>query len=353
MPAPLPVFDGHNDVLLRLNGLDDPAPERAFIEGRPGGHLDLPRARAGGFAGGLFAIFVPSLEEGPGVDALMSEPPYDIPLPPGLDLTPAQRTTVRMASILFRIERASDGAVKVCRTVADIRASIDAGALAAVLHIEGAEAIDPDFQMLEVLHQAGLRSLGLVWSRNNLFGGGVPFRYPSSPDIGPGLTDLGRELVRRCNALKVLVDTSHLTERGFWDVAEVTDAPLVASHSNAHAVCAHSRNLTDRQLAAIRESGGLVGVNFATGFLRADGRRDPDTPLDDVVRHVDHLIEHAGLDCVGIGSDFDGATVPAAIGDASGLPNLIEALRRRGYDDASLRKIAHENWLRVLERTWA
>jgi membrane dipeptidase len=207
--------------------------------------------------------------------------------------------------------------------------------------------------MLDVLHAAGLRSLGPVWSRPNLFGDGVPFRFPSSPDIGGGLTDLGRELVRRCNHLNILVDLSHLTEQGFWDVAKVTDAPLVASHSNAHAVCPHSRNLTDRQLAAIRESGGLAGVNLATGFLRADGRRDADTPLADVVRHVDHLVEHLGIDGVGIGSDFDGATVPAPIADAAGLPELIAALRQRGYDEPSLRKIAHENWLRVLERTWA
>ena len=352
MSAPLPVFDGHNDVLLRLHMLQG-EPERAFLEGRGSGHLDLPRMRQGGFAGGLFAIFVPSLDEGPGADALMEGATYDIPLPPELEPTRAQRATVHMASLLFRIERASAGRVKVCRNVADIRATMEAGVVATVLHVEGAEAIDSEFHMLDLLHAAGLRSLGPVWSRPNLFGDGVPFRFPSGPDIGGGLTELGRDLVRRCNRLKILVDLSHLTEQGFWDIAKVTDAPLVASHSNAHAVCAHSRNLTDRQLAAIRESGGLAGVNLATGFLRPDGRRDPNTPLDDVIAHVDHLVEHLGIDGVGIGSDFDGATVPAAIGDAAGLPNLIDALRRRGYDDGSLRKIAHENWLRVLERTWA
>jgi membrane dipeptidase len=136
-------------------------------------------------------------------------------------------------------------------------------------------------------------------------------------------------------------------------VAALSDAPLVASHSNAHALCPHSRNLTDRQLDAIRASGGLVGVNFATSFLRPDGRRDPNTALSDVVRHVDHLIGRLGEDGVGLGSDFDGATVPAPIGDAAGLPHLADALREAGYGEALLRKVVWENWLRVLGATWA
>ena len=117
-----------------------------------------------------------------------------------------------MASILIRIEREANGRVRICRTVEDIRHCMDAGVLAAVLHIEGAEAIDPEFETLDVLHQAGLRSLGPVWSRPNAFGHGVPFRCPSSPDTGPGLTDLGKELIRACNRLKILIDLSHLNE---------------------------------------------------------------------------------------------------------------------------------------------
>lgn len=351
MNAPTPVFDGHNDVLLRLLGLGD-HPEAAFLEGRRGGHLDLPRMREGGFAGGLFAIFAPS--DSPGrADELMRDPPYDVPLPDPPELARAQRLTLHMAAILLRIERESDGQVKICRNADEIRTAIQAGVVAAVLHIEGAEAIDPDFQMLDVMHEAGLRSLGPVWSRPNIFGHGVPFRFPSTPDIGPGLTDLGRELVRRCNRLKVMIDLSHLNEKGFWDVAGLTDAPLVASHSNAHTISPHSRNLTDKQLAAIRESGGLVGVNFATSFIREDGRRDMNTSLDQLVRHVDHLIVHVGVDGVGIGSDFDGATIPAGINDARGLPQLVRAMGRSGYDEPTLRKICHENWIRVLEQTWA
>lgn len=349
--SPVPVFDGHNDVLLRLMRRSGRHPERAFLEGESIGHLDLPRMRQGGFAGGLFAIFVPS-EEDASVDDLMARPQYDIPLPGLVPLTEGQRVTLHMASILFRIEQASQGEVKVCRSATDIRSCIGNGVLATVLHIEGAEAIDPDLHMLDVLHQAGLRSLGPVWSRPTIFGHGVPFRYPGTPDTGPGLTERGQALVKACNRMKILIDLSHINERGFWDVARLSDAPLVASHSNVHAICPHTRNLTDKQLDAIRESRGLVGVNFATAFIRPDGRRDADTPLIEMIRHIDHLIEKVGVDGVGFGSDFDGATVPLEIGDARGLPRLVEAMGKHGYDDATIRKICAENWISVLERTW-
>src|SRR5690606_31073650 len=125
------------------------------------------------------------------------------------------------------------------------REAMQNGAVAAIFHIEGAEAIDTDLATLDVLHAAGLRSLGIVWSRSNAFGHGVPFRFPATPDIGPGLTDAGKDLVKACNRLKILVDLSHLNEKGFRDVAAISDAPLVASHSNVHAICEHARNLTD------------------------------------------------------------------------------------------------------------
>src|SRR5207248_6447205 len=126
----------------------------------------------------------------------------------------------------------------------------------------------------------------LVWSRPNAFAWGVPFEFPASPDIGPGLTEAGRELVRACNRLGILVDLSHLNEAGFWDVASLTDGPLVATHSNAHVLCPSTRNLTDRQLDAIAESGGIVGVNFGVGFLTDEGSNDPAAPMTEIVRHV-------------------------------------------------------------------
>jgi len=354
MPAPhVPVFDGHNDALLRLMRSSHPRPEEAFLAGEPLCHLDLPRARAGGFAGGLFAIYVPDPDLGGAeVDAMMARPRYDIPLPPMLEPGYARDAALSMMAILLRLERASAGALTICRSRADIEAAMTSGSLAAVAHIEGAEAIDPDLRTLEVFHAAGLRSLGPVWSRPTIFGNGVPFRYPSGPDIGEGLTERGRALVKACNRLRIMVDLSHLNERGFWDVARLSDAPLVATHSNAHAVCHHARNLTDEQLGAIAESRGMVGVNFATSFIRPDGRRDPATPLSMLIDHIDHLVAEVGIDGVGLGSDFDGATVPDAIGDAGGLQRLVQALAARGYAGEALEKLCWRNWVRVLGETW-
>jgi membrane dipeptidase len=224
--------------------------------------------------------------------------------------------------------------------------------MAAVLHIEGAEAIDAGLRSLEVLHAAGLRSLGPVWSRPNIFGHGVPFRFPSSPDTGPGLTAAGKDLVRFCNERQIAIDLSHLNERGFWDAAEISNAPLIATHSNAHALCASSRNLTDTQIAAIGKSGGMIGLNYANGFLREDGKWNADTPFETLLRHLDHMIAIAGEDSVGLGSDFEGARIPAVIGTVLGLPAFQEAMRAHGYGAAKIRKICFENWLRVLERTW-
>ena len=349
MTEPIPVFDGHNDVLLRLLKSHAGSAESAFIEGTATGHLDLPRARQGGFVGGMFAIFPPSPHSHGSIDRMQGGS-YTVPLPPELGLAEAQASTIAMASILLRLERA--GGLSVCRSVAEIRAAIAGNSLAAVFHIEGCEAIDTEFRSLDLLYAAGLRSLGIVWSRPNAFGHGVPFTFPSTPDTGPSLTNAGRELVRVCNERRILIDLSHLNEKGFWDVAELSTAPLVATHSNAHSVCPHARNLTDRQLDAIRESRGVVGLNFATAFLRPDGSMNADTGLEVMVRHVDALIERLGEDGVALGSDYDGATVPAAIKDAAGLPRLFEALRAHGYDEPLLRKIGTGNWLGVLERTW-
>jgi membrane dipeptidase len=166
------------------------------------------------------------------------------------------------------------------------------------MHMEGCEAIDRDFAALEVFHTAGLRSLGPVWSRNNIFGHGVPFAYPMSPDTGPGLTEAGFDLIRACNRLGILIDLSHITEKGFWDVARTTDQPLIASHSNVHALTPVARNLTDRQMDAIKESKGLVGLNLAVTMLRADGSDDVNTPMTDMIRHVDYMVERMGIDCV-------------------------------------------------------
>jgi membrane dipeptidase len=352
---PIPVFDGHNDVLLRLHEKGG-----SFFERSSDGHIDLPRAREGGLAGGFCAVYVPSqmpesyadLDVEARARAAAAAFSDEATMPPTPDLAASQRIALAMVARLFRIEAESGGQVRVVRTTSELETCIREGIFAIVLHFEGAEALDPEGDALEVLYRAGLRSIGPVWSRPNAFGRGVPFRFPHAPDTGSGLTEAGRELVRSCNRLGVMIDLSHLNEQGFWDVARLSTAPLVATHSNVHAICPSPRNLTDKQLAAIKESDGMVGLNFHVGFLRPDGESKADTPLEVMVQHIDHLVEHLGIERVGFGSDFDGATMPRAIGDATGLPRLLEALRTRGYDEADLRRLAHGNWVRVLRATW-
>ncbi|NHB78306.1 dipeptidase [Rhodobacter calidifons] len=353
MSAPVPVFDGHNDLVLKIAAAGA-ARDRLWLQGDGAGHLDLPRMLSHGFAGGFFAVYIPSPETADvaAYHTLMDNPPYDLPLPALIDHGTAQPVAVEMLGHLLWMERASEGRFRWCRSAAGIRAAMAEGVVAGVLHFEGAEPIGPDLDALHLFHAMGLRSLGPVWSRPTIFGHGVPFRFPSTGDTGPGLTDLGKALVRECNALRIMVDLSHMTEAGFWDVARLSDAPLVATHSNAHAVTPSSRNLSDRQLRAIGESGGMVGLNFATCFLRPDGRESPEMTLDPVMRHIEHLLRLAGEDCVGLGSDYDGATTPQDMGGVEGLPVLIQAMRDMGLGDALIDKIAHGNWLRLLERTW-
>ncbi len=345
------IIDGHNDVLLRLSEAGDQA-ESMFFQRGSSGHMDLPRAREGGLGAGFFAVYVPDPAETKDSVTSAAATYQSQPAAP-LPVDYATHAAMAQMAVLFRLEERSCGQLKVVRTADEMEQCLRSGVLGAVLHMEGAEAIDADLAALRVFFEAGLRSLGIVWSRPNAFGHGVPFRYPSSPDTGPGLTDTGRVLVRECNRLGVLVDLSHLNERGFWDVAGLSTAPLVATHSGAHGVCATSRNLTDRQLDAIRESGGIVGMNFAVCFLRPDGLNSQDTPLDVMVRHLDYLVQRLGIDHVGLGSDFDGAVVSESLGDVAGLPRLLDALRAAGFGERDLAKLAHENWLRVLRATWS
>lgn len=344
----IPFFDGHNDTLLRL--LDDARPDKVelFTKGMAEAHIDLPRAREAGMVGGFFAMFPPPLKTN--LASVAASPTSSGGrLPPELDIAEAQRSTNAMAALLFRLERA--GALQVCRSEGELRAAIAAGRLAAIYHHEGAEAIDTDLNALEVLYAAGFRSLGITWSRANAFGTGVPFKHGADPDIGPGLTDAGKELVRVCDRMGIMIDLSHLNAAGFRDVASISTKPLVATHSNVHAICASTRNLVDWQLAAIRETGGVVGLNYATGFLRPDGKMEPDMEIELMVRHIEALLEALGEDGVALGSDFDGATMPAPIKDVTGVPKLLQALLDKGFGETLVRKIALENWLSLVGRT--
>src|SRR5918911_1828894 len=335
------IIDGHNDALLRVRGSGG-----SLLERTDEGHLDIPRAREAGLAAGFFAVFVPGEDR---IDwAAVADPPYELPLSPAVEPDRAALEAAAMADLLV----AAEGPLHVVRTAEELERCVAEGPLGAILHLEGAEPIEPDLSNLDGWYERGLRSIGLVWSRPNAFATGAPFRYPGSADAGPGLTRAGRALVDACARLGILLDVSHLNTRGLRGVLRRARGPVVATHSNAHAVCPASRNLTDAELRAIAATGGVVGITFSVAMLRPDGRFDTRTPIADVVRHVDHVAAVAGIDHVALGSDFDGAVIPDEIGDVTGLPRVLEALRAAGCDDEALRKIAHGNWLRVLREVW-
>lgn len=323
------VADGHADTLLRLwSG------ERTLRERSDKGHIDLPRLAEGGVDVQFFACYI---EEEHKPDR-------------GL------RRAMQLVDLFHReLEANRDRMMPVLRA-ADFDAAQAAGKVGAVLSIEGGEAIGDDLSALRNLHRLGLRSLGLVWNQRNLIADGV-----GETRTHGGLTNFGVEVVKECNRLGVLVDVSHLTDEGFWDVLATTSKPIIASHSNSRAVCGHRRNLTDEQVKALAKNGGVMGMNFAPGFLvdlnvKAETveeyRRQiaGKTSAESIVRHIDHLIDLVGPDHVALGSDFDGTrAVPDGLSDVSHLPVLTEALVARGYSDEVIEKVLGRNLRRVFE----
>ncbi|HEY8496697.1 MAG TPA: dipeptidase [Limnochordales bacterium] len=307
------VVDAHCDTVLRLvNGgsLDDP---------EPAGHVDLPRLVAGGVDLQIFALWVDARQRRGGF-------------------------TVRCLELLEAVERevaAHPDRLQLILTRRDLEAARAAGKIGVLLSIEGGEALEGSLAALRAFYRLGVRALGLTWNGRNELADGC-----GDADSGGGLTAFGRRVVQEMNRLGMVVDVSHLSERGFWDVLEISQHPIIASHSNARAVCDHRRNLYDAQIRALAERGGVMGMNFCPEFLRSDG---PAT-LDDVVRHIDHIVNLVGPDHVGLGSDFDGIdSTPIGLEDVSRLPALTEALLARGYDEASVAKILGGNFLRVFQ----
>ena len=351
MNAPLRIIDGHNDTLTRIFPPADDTTQ-SIVDRDGEGHIDLQRARRGGLAGGFFAVFIPggfakgaiTANDGTTLEAGCGEP--------------VEHNTARLQTdgVLDRMDamlESNADRIRLVRTVDELETCIHNDVMALILHYEGVEMFSEDLRELEADHARGLRSLGPVWSRSNAFAHGVPFAFPCTPDIGPGLTEAGRELVRRCNAMNIMLDVSHMNYRGFMELADLTTAPVIATHCGAHAICNSSRNLLDDQLDVIRDTDGLVGVNFHVGFLRPDGADDANTPLTVIADHLDYMVDRMSIDHVAIGSDFDGATMPEPMGDCAGLPTLLDVLRDRGWCDKSLHALAHGNWMRVLRATWS
>ncbi len=212
----------------------------------------------------------------------------------------------------------------------------------AILSIEGGEALVGSLDRLSLFYDMGVRLITLTWNYANEIAEGV------CEDSGRGLTEFGRKAVAAMEDMGILIDVSHLSEKGFWDVVEHTKYPFVAFHSNAKSLCGHPRNLTDQQISTMIERNGCIGVNFYPLFLQDNGKAEQ----CHILSHVDHILELGGEDCIGFGSDFDGVSfLPDKISGTESMKNIAEALQKRGYSDFLVDKICFGNFYRVFCET--
>ena len=306
------VFDGHCDTIqqILLGG------KRRLGERSSEGHLDLPRMRDGGVTAQIFAVFIPTGH-----------------------LPQATHLSLRMIAQMYEEIDANGEATILAKSAADVERAKASDQVAAILGLEGAEPLKGDLGLLRAHYELGVRNIGVTWSRRNEAGDGV-----LETRTGGGLSSFGVQLVEACNDLGIMVDIAHLSERGVRDVLELTQAPLIASHANAYALCPVDRNLSDSILEAVAARGGVVGVTFVSGFIHLE---PASASLGGLLDHVDHIVGVAGINHVGLGSDFDGCAPPADLRDVTCMPRVTEGLLERGYNDDEVRKILGGNFLRV------
>ncbi len=231
--------------------------------------------------------------------------------------------------------------IMLCRNYNDITKALSQGKIAAMLSIEGGEALQGDLGALRNFYRLGVRSICLTWNYRNEIADGV-----KDADTGGGLTPFGRKLIREMNQLNMLVDLSHISERGFWDVIETTSKPIIVSHSNARKICSHPRNLFDEQITAVAKNGGVIGINLYPEFLNNDGK----ATIKDVIKHIEHIVSLAGPDHIGLGADFDG--IEKTPDDICGVENIniiFEHLGKLNYSDEIIEKLAGENFIRLIK----
>jgi membrane dipeptidase len=281
------------------------------------GHIDVPRLVEGGVTCQVFAI---SGERG-------RVPSHSL------------RTALEMIGRFYDECEASQGTLVPVTRSGEITKAKKAGRVAAMLSIEGCDVLEGSVEALRVYHRLGVRIVGLVHSIRNELADGVADRRTCG-----GLSEMGAQAVAELNRLGMIVDISHLNDEGFWDVMELTRVPVIASHSNARAVCDHPRNMTDDMIRALAGNGGVMGMNFAPAFVHPTR-----ATLGGVVDHVDHIVELVGPDHVGLGSDFDGIpSTPEGLEDVTKIPGITRELLKRGYGEDDVRKILGGNHLRLI-----
>jgi membrane dipeptidase len=318
--AAYPAIDFHADSLMwsRWVGYDlherhePPLPRAAFA-----GHVDVPRLVEGGYGAQFFGLVSLPIGQRSGLARVIDE----------------------QIDALDRACQVGGGRLVKAWSAADVRAAQEAGAIGALLGIEGAHALEGDLDKLDHFARRGVRYLGIShFSANECaypaYGRGRCDEF--------GLTAFGREVVRRCEELDVIVDLAHINKKGFMDVVEMADKPLIVSHTGVVGVHRHWRNIDDEQLRAVAESGGVAGIIFCPSFLGGDG-------LDPVVRHLQHILDVCGEDTPALGSDWDGMIVPTReLCDPARLPLLTDALLQAGVKPEVIGKILHGNAMRVL-----
>ncbi len=310
------VIDSHCDAILKVFSSRG---EYRLSDYHQEEHVDIPRLRQGGVDVQFFAAYI------------------------GAEYKPdrAIKRTIQLLDCLYRELEANKGSLKLILDARDIDGLQSNDEVGVLISIEGGEALEGDLASLRIYHRLGVRAVGLTWNERNQIAEGV-----GECRSGGGLTEFGVSVVEEMNRLGMIVDVSHISEPGFFDVLSVTRHPIIASHSNARAVCGHVRNLTDRQIRALAENGGVMGINFAPQFLVEHGR----ACLEDVVTHIDHIVNLLGNSRhVGLGADLDGIdSAPDGLEDASKYPALTEALLKRGYSEQALLEILGHNHLRVI-----
>jgi membrane dipeptidase len=325
----------------------------------PNGMVDFPRLREGGMKAPFFALWVPVYYKG----------------------AEAVRRTLDLRDAMQSVLDAHPDQIELATGAGDIERIVKAKKIAAFLAIEGGHQIDDDLAVLRMYHRMGIRAMTLTHFKNN--------NWADSSTDKPahnGLTPFGKEVVREMNRLGMLVDVSHVSDKTFYDALAVTTKPVIVSHSSSRAISNIPRNVTDDMLRALAKNGGVIGINFGEGFISqkdvaalqsaitSNSSAPPDmvgkllddyaneefrkdlramktglASLSDVADHVDHIVKVAGIDHVGIGSDFDGITSPPeGLADVSKMPSLVAVLLKRGYSEADIKKILGGNYLRVI-----
>jgi membrane dipeptidase len=327
------VVDTHNDTILHLiksppfitSGTNPPAPRRTLGERSEHGQIDIPRIREGGVDCLLFAMYVSPLHS-----------------------ARLRRLVQMLDAFTMEVERYPDQ-IAVATSHREITKTVKDGKIAAVITVEGGEPLEGSIEALRTIYRLGARSLTLTHFPRNELGDG------SGADSGSHLTEFGGEVVQEMNRLGMLVDISHLNETGFWDVIEQSSDPVVATHSNCKALCSHHRNLTDDQIKALAEKGGVMNLSFCAGFIKDGvGFGDPESlkkvTVEDWLDHLGHAVELVGTSHVGIGSDLDGGCGFPGLDDVTRFPSLTEGMVSRGYSDDDIRKILGANDLRVFKK---